>query len=72
MEESKRERVGGGKSFLLPLSLTPPLRHIFNSVFFAFSQACYRLTTCIPLFPTFYGMIFNLIVEHFWRFVIDQ
>ena len=60
MEESKRERVGGGKEVLSP-SLPNPAPSPFFLAHFSFRfpnclKACYRLTTCIPSFPTFCGI----------------
>ena len=61
VEESKREKVGGGKEVLRPLSLTPrrPFA-IFSSWLFVrfpnYLKARYGLTTCIPSFPTFYDL----------------
>ena len=61
VEESKREKVGGGKEVLRPLSLTPrrPFA-IFSSWLFVrfpnYLKAHYGLTTCIPSFPTFYDL----------------
>ena len=60
MEESKRKRVAEGKEVLSP-SLPKPapspffLAH-FSLRFLNYLKACYRLTTCIPSFPTFYGI----------------
>ena len=60
MEESKRERVGGGKEVLSPSLPNPALSPFFLAHFpLRFSnylKACYRLTTCLPSFPTFYGI----------------
>ena len=60
MEESKRERVGGGKEVLSPSLPNPApspsfLAH-FSLRFPNYLKACYGLTTCIPSFPTFYGI----------------
>ena len=60
VEESKTKRVGGGKevlSLFLPNSAPSPffLAH-FSFRFPNYLKACYRLTTCIPSFPTFYGI----------------
>ena len=60
VEESKRERVGEGKEVLspsLPNAASSPffLSH-FSFRFPNYLKACYRLTTCIPSFPTFYGI----------------
>ena len=60
VEESKRERVGGGKDVLSP-SLPNPAPSPFFVAHFSlrfpnYLKACYRLTTCIPSFPTFYGI----------------
>ena len=57
MEESKRERVGGGKEVLSP-SLPNPAPSPFFLAHFSFRfpnylKACYRLTTCIPSFATY-------------------
>ena len=58
MEESKRERVGGGKEVLSPSLPNPTLSPFFLAHFSLrfpnYLKACYRLTTCIPSFPTFY------------------
>ena len=69
MEESKRERVGGGKEVLSP-SLPNPVPSTFFLAHFSlrfpnYLKACYRSTTYIPSTSTFYGMIFKLRVEHF-------
>ena len=60
VEESKRERVGGGKEVLLPSLPNPTLSPFFLAHFSLrfpnYLKACYRLTTCIPSFPTFYGI----------------
>ena len=60
MEESKTERVGGGKEVLSPSLPNPTLSPFFLAHFpLHFSnylKACYRLTTCLPSFPTFYGI----------------
>ena len=62
MEKSKRERVGGGKAvLLLPFPNLAPSPLFSSSLFFSlifsnYLKACYRLTTCIPSFPTFYGI----------------
>ena len=60
MEESKRERVGGGKEVLSPSLPNPTLSPFFLAHFSLrfpnYLKACYRLTTCIPSFPTFYGI----------------
>ena len=62
MEKSKRERVGGGKAVLLPpLPNLAPSPLFSSSLFFTlifsnYLKACYRLTTCIPSFPTVYGI----------------
>ena len=70
MEESRRERVGG------PFALSPKprpspffLAH-FSLCFPNYLKACYRLST--SFISKFLWYIFNLSVEHFWRFVIDQ
>ena len=60
VEESKRERVGEGKEVLspsLPNAASSPffLAH-FSFRFPSYLKACYRLNTCIPSFPTFYGI----------------
>ena len=60
VEESKTKRVGGGKevlSLFLPNSAPSPffLAH-FSFRFPNYLKACYRLTTCIPSFSTFYGI----------------
>ena len=56
VEESERERVGGGKEVLWP-SLPNPAPSPFFLAHFSFRfpnylKACYRLTSCIPSFPT--------------------
>ena len=60
MEESKRERVGGGKEVLSPSLPNPTLSPFFLAHFSLrfpnYLKACYRLTTCLPSFPTFYGI----------------
>ena len=60
MEESKGERVGGGKEVLLPSLPNPTLSPFFLAHFPLhfpnYLKACYRLTTCLPSFPTFYGI----------------
>ena len=69
MEESTRERVGGGKEVLSPSPPNPVLSPFFLAYFSLrfpnYLKACYRLTTYIPSFSTFYGMIFKLRVKHF-------
>ena len=60
VEESKRERVGEGKEVLSPSLLNAASSQFFLAHFsFRFPnylKACYRLNTCIPSFPTFYGI----------------
>ena len=63
VEESKRERVGGGEEVLSP-SLQNPAPSPFFLAHFSFRfpndlKACYRLlrrVSCVPSFPTFYGI----------------
>ena len=60
VEESKTTRVGGGKE-VLSLFLPNPAPSPFFLAHFSFRfpnylKACYWLTTCIPSFPTFYGI----------------
>ena len=60
MEESKRERVRGGKEVLSPSlpNLAPlpfSLAH-FSLRFPNYQRARDMLTTFIPSFPTFYGI----------------
>ena len=60
MEEIKRERVGGGKEVLSPSLPNPApspffLAH-FSFLFANYLKACYKLTTWIFSFPTFYGI----------------
>ena len=54
MEESKRERVGGGKEVLSPSLPNPTLSPFFLAHFSLrfpnYLKACYRLTTCIHHF----------------------
>ena len=66
------ERVG--RTFR-PLSLTPPFRHFFSLTFLCVFPTIWRPVTGYvrPSLPDrFLWYIFNLNVEHFWRFVIDQ
>ena len=60
VEESKRERVGGGKEVLSPSLPNPTLSPFFLAHFSLrfpnYLKACYRLTTCIPSLPTFYSI----------------
>ena len=60
MEESKGEKVGGEKEVLLPSLPNPTLSPFFLAHFPLhfpnYLKACYRLTTCLPSFPTFYGI----------------
>ena len=70
MEESKRERVGGGKEVLSPSLPNPTFSPFFLAHFpLHFSnylKACYRLTTCLPSFPTFYG-IYSYFKKVCWK-----
>ena len=62
VEETKRERVGGGKEVLSPSLPNPASSSFFLAHFsFRFSnylKACYRLTTCIPSFPIQLFMVY--------------
>ena len=78
MEESKRERVGGGKEVLSPSPPNPVPSPFFLAYFSLrfpnYLKACYRLTTYIPSFSTFYGIQIEgqALLITFWCFVIDQ
>ena len=76
MEESKRERVGGGKEVLSPSLPNPaPSPSFLAHFFFAFSQLSEGLlwvNYVYSFISNFLWYIFNLSVQHFWRFVIDQ
>ena len=74
VEESKRERVGGGKEVLSP-SLPNPAPSPFFLAHFSFRfpnylKACYRLTTCIPSFPTFCGIYSTWASSTFGAFLL--
>ena len=71
MEESKRERVGGGKEVLLP-SLPNPTLSPFFLAYFPLHFPNLQVNYVPSLISNFLWYIFNLRVEHFWHFVIDQ
>ena len=63
------------KRFFRALSLNPPLRHFFGSFFFPFSQlsqGLLQVNYVNSFISKLLWCIFNLSVEHFWRFVIDS
>ena len=62
------------KRFFRALSLNPPFRHFFGSFFFPFSQlsqGLLQVNYVHSFISKLLWYIFNLRVEHFWRFVID-
>ena len=84
MAESKREGESRKRKIkkikeVLSLSLPNPALSPFFLAHFSLRFPNYikglltgLVTTCIPFISSFLWYIFDLSVEHFWRFVIDQ